>query len=360
MSRIRIGLIGCGAIGELRAKALLQKPDFQFVAAADGHEQRARTFAGKFKAEPEKDWPGLLRRPDVDAVILSTPPSSHAEIAIAALNAGKHVLCEKPLARNPQECLEMIEAANKNGRTLATGFNYRFYPSVMKARELFDAGVIGDLDHVRAYTGYSAQAHNQDWLHDVNVMGGGSLRDNGIHLIDVACYFFGDPVEVQGFGSSAVWKFPGCEDNGFALLRNARGNIATLQASWTEWTGYKFSVEVYGSKGCIRIRCFPMITEVTTGGVNSGRSRRQAFYFPKVHLMERLKTYRWVVVQSFVKEFSEFRAAIEGSKTSIASGHDGLRAVEIAHQACLNGISKPPRPPFIDAKAEGSDVLFRR
>lgn len=331
---MRVGLIGCGAIGDLRAQAIKLSSGFQLVAVVDVDSARANAFAAKFKTAADKDWATLLARKDVDVVILSTPPSSHAEIGVAALQAGKHLLCEKPLARTPEECRQMMDAANRAGRTLATGFNYRFYPSVMKAREFFDAGAIGELDHIRAYTGYSATAHHQAWLHDAKIMGGGSLRDNGIHLIDTALYFFGDPVEVQGCGSSSVWNFPGCEDNGFALLRNAKGNVATLQASWTEWTGYKFSIELYGTKGCIRIRCFPMITEVTSGDAKAGKTTRKSFYFPKVHFMEHLKGYQWVVVQSFVKEFAEFRAAVEGKKTSVASGHDGWRAVDVASRAC--------------------------
>jgi predicted dehydrogenase len=335
MDRIRIGLIGCGGIGLLRAQSLAKTASCRLTAVADVDAQRATAFASQYDAASEKDWTALLHRPDVDAVVISTPPDSHAAIGVAALQAGKHVLCEKPLSRTPDECQQMLDAAQSSHRTLATGFNYRFYPSVMKAREIFDSGAIGDLDHIRSYTGYSASAHNQAWLHDVAIMGGGTLRDNGIHLIDTTLYFFGDPVDVQGYGTSLVWNFPGCEDNGFALLRNAQGKIATLQSSWTEWTGYKFSIEIYGTKGCIRIRCFPMITEVTTGGLKSGKSSRQSFYFPFVHLMEKLKTYRWIVLQSFVKEFDEFHAAIEGRKTSIASGHDGLRAVEVAHRASL-------------------------
>ncbi len=336
MNTLRIGLIGCGGIGHLRAQAAAKNAAVQLTAVADVDAERASAFAAQYKTASEKDWASLLRRADVDAVIISTPPDSHAEIAIAALQAGKHVLCEKPLARSTAECQRMLDAAQSSRRTLATGFNYRFYPSVMKAREFFDSGAIGELDHIRSYTGYSASAHNQAWLHDVAIMGGGTLRDNGIHLIDTTCYFLGDPVEVQGYGTSSVWNFPGCEDNGFALLRNARGNIATLQSSWTEWTGYKFSVDIYGTKGCIRVRCFPMITEVTTGGLKSGKSSRQSFYFPKVHFMEHLKSYRWIVVQSFVKEYEEFLAAIEGKKTAVASGHDGLRAVDVAYRACLS------------------------
>ncbi len=331
---LRVGLVGCGAIGELRAQALSQTPGFSLVAVADLDSSRAGAFAAKHKATAEKNWNSLAARNDLDAVVVSTPPSSHAEISIAALQAGKHVLCEKPLARTPDECRHMMDAAERAGKLLATGFNYRFYPSVMKAREFFDAGVIGELDHVRAYTGYSATAHHQAWLHDAEVMGGGSLRDNGIHLIDTLLYFFGDPVEVHGAASSSVWNFPGCEDNGFAVIRNARGNIGTLQSSWTEWSGYKFSIEIYGTRGCIKIRCFPMITEVIQGDPKAGKVSRQRFYFPRIHLMEHLKGYQWVVVQSFIREFEEFRAAVEGRKSSIASAHDGWRAVDLAHRAC--------------------------
>src|SRR5205085_9105725 len=158
---------------------------------------------------------------------VSTPPSLHAEMSIAALRAGKHVLCEKPLARTVEECRAMISAAQASGAILATGFNYRFYPSVLKARELLDSGLIGKVDHIRSYTGYSATAHNHPWLHDAAVMGGGTLRDNGIHLLDLTCYFLGDVAEMQGAASGLVWGFPGCEDNGCVVMRNRRGAIAT-------------------------------------------------------------------------------------------------------------------------------------
>lgn len=343
MDALRIGLVGCGAIGDIRAKALARSKSCRLVSVADTDSARAQAFARKFKVAADTDWRAMLDRADVDAVMISTPPSSHEEISVAAFRAGKHVLCEKPLARTPSECRRMIDAAAQAKRFLATGFNYRFYPSVMKAREFFDAGAIGELDHMRAYTGYSATAHNQAWLHDLEAMGGGTLRDNGIHLIDTALYFFGDPVDIQGYGSTAVWNFPGCEDYGVALFKNARGNIGMLQSSWNEWSGYRFSIELYGTKGCIHIRCFPMITEVTFGDMKADKKQRKSFYFPKVHFMEHLKTYRWIVEESFVKEFDEFRAAADGKKSAVATGHDGWRSVDLAYRACLNmtGAQKP-------------------
>ena len=259
---LRFGLIGCGAIGELRAQALVEGRTHQLVAVNDLDNARVQALSERFSCQTEEDWRSLVQRKDIDAVIVSTPPSLHAEMTIEALRNQKHVLCEKPLARNVEECQAMTDAAKQYDRHLATGFNYRFYPSMLKAREVLDAGTIGELNHIRSYAGYTAKDHHQAWLHDVNAMGGGALRDNGIHLLDLTRYFLGEVVEVKGFASNAAWKFPSCEDNGFLLLKNANGVIASLQASWTEWRGYQFFVELYGTLGCIRAWCFPIMTQV--------------------------------------------------------------------------------------------------
>jgi predicted dehydrogenase len=228
----------------------------------------------------------------------------------------------------------MLAAAKENNRFLATGFNYRFYPSIEKARALMDAGVIGKLDHVRAYSGYSAADHSHEWLHDAEMMGGGALRDNGIHLIDLTRYFLGEVAEVKGFTSNSVWGFKGCEDNGFALLRSTTGKIATVQASWTEWLRYRFRIEIYGTRGCIRAWCFPMLTQVTWCNELGGKTNRRIHFFPLTHIWEHLRSYRWVVIQSFVRELQAFSQAVSGEPARLATGHDGLRAVEIADAVC--------------------------
>jgi predicted dehydrogenase len=174
------------------------------------------------------------------------------------------------------------------------------------------------------------------------VVGGGALRDNGIHLIDLTRYFLGEVVEVKGYVSDAVWRFPGCEDNGFALLRSATGKTAILQASWTEWRGYRFAIELYGARGCIRASCFPMYADVVWSERTGGPTRRKRYPFPLTFLMEHLRSYRWVVVQSFVEELAAFSQAIRGATTRIGTGLDGVRAVEIAHQVDLDVTTRQP------------------
>src|SRR5262245_1296681 len=330
---LRVALIGCGGIGVLRAKALASLPSYRLAVVSDLVPGRAEALAARHGARVAADWRAAVSDSAIDVVVVSTPPSSHTDVCVAALDSGKDVLCEKPLARNAEESRLILEAARRAGRLIATGFNYRFFPSIVKAREVLDAGVIGRLDHVRSYAGYSATDHSQAWLHDAAVMGGGVLRDNGIHLIDLTRYFLGEVAEVTGFTSGDVWQFDGCEDNGFALLRNDAGNIASLHASWTEWRGFRLLVEIYGTKGCIRAWCFPMMTEVIAAAERGGRARRRRYLFPATQLGEKLWSYRWVVVRSFIREFEAFAATRRGERSSLATGHDGLRTIEIAEAA---------------------------
>ncbi|MEP7343704.1 MAG: Gfo/Idh/MocA family oxidoreductase, partial [Gemmatimonadaceae bacterium] len=157
---LQFGLIGCGDIGQLRATGLVAA-GHRLTAVSDVNEARMSALAQRFGAQTVPDWRSLVTRPDVDAVIVSTPPMLHSEMAIAALRAGKHVLCEKPLARDPAECHAMVRAASEAGLVLATGFNYRFYPSFQLARSWLLDGRIGELSHIRSYGGYSATGHNQ-------------------------------------------------------------------------------------------------------------------------------------------------------------------------------------------------------
>jgi predicted dehydrogenase len=342
--KIRLGLIGCGEIGRLRADAIKRSSSLELLAVSDVDQERARDLSASYGGAVVSDWRALIQLNNLDAVVVSTPPNLHAQMCIEVLEAGKHVLSEKPLARTSKECREILTTAKKCHRFVATGFNYRFYPSIEKARALLDSGVIGELDHIRSYSGYSAQDHNHPWLHEVEVMGGGTLRDNGIHLIDLTHYFLGDVAEVKGFALDSVWQFAGCEDNGFALLRSKAGKVASLQASWTEWRGYRFLIEIYGSRGCIRASCFPMMTQAVSTKMLGGRPQKKSYFFPMVHIREHLQSYRWVVTQSFVRELEAFARSIRGETTAIATGYDGLRAVEIAEDATIHSLPNCEEP----------------
>lgn len=328
---IRFGLVGFGAIGTMRARALRRTPGAQLRVVADPVPERRAEAATRFGVRAAAGAEELLRSDDIDAVIVSTPPNMHRDQCLMALEAGKHVLCEKPLATTVEDCRRLVEAAGVHGLTLGTGFNYRFYPAVTKARKLVAEGRIGQLDHVKGFAGHpGGPEFTHPWVHDATIMGGGALMDNGIHVADLTLHFLGEVAERHRYGSENVWGFRGSEDNGYVLMRTAAGAVGVLHASWTEWPGYRISVEIYGTRGCVQVRYPPMVTIFHERPLGSAkRGRRKVFVFPVFQVLERLRSYRWTVEESFVAEQDDFMGRIAGGRGVGGTGLDGLRAVEL-------------------------------
>ncbi len=332
---MRFGLVGCGAIGALRAESLAKTPGAELVLVFDSDARRSSEFAAKYNVRATATLEDLVTSGDIDAVIVSTPPNIHREHCEMALNAGKDVLCEKPLASTIEDCRSIVETAARCGRTLATGYNYRFYPPVAKARELIAEGRIGKVINVKSYAGHpGGEEFTHHWVHDPSIMGGGALMDNGIHLADLLLHFLGEATESHGFASDSVWNFGESEDNGFVLAKTEDGKIGTLHASWSEWAGYHFYVDINGTDGRIRLRYPPMMTilqERPQGRAKKGK--RKTFLFPMLQVKERLGSYKWTLEQSFIAEHLDFMNRAKGGQGVGASGTDGLAAVELVNAA---------------------------
>ncbi len=328
---MRFGLIGAGCIGELRAQALAKVGGAKLVAVTDVDPQRAARIAAPTRARVCKDTAEMLDLDQVDAVIVSTPPQFHEEAVLAAFAEGKHVLCEKPLSNSLESCRRMVEAAEQNGKTLTTGFNHRYFPAVRFLKRTLADGVIGKLDHVRAFAGHEGLSQfRAAWEYDKAVIGGGALMDVGIHLIDLTAYILGDVREVVGITTNQVWQLAGSEDNGFALLRNANGTVATLHATWAEWKGYRFYVEAYGDRGMVRAYYAPMMNLLIQKSTKS-KLRRRFLFYPMNALREKLFGWQSTVVETFRHELADFITLCQGGAAPcIADGTAGLRAVEIA------------------------------
>ena len=136
MTVFSTAIIGAGGIGRVRAKSISDSGTARVVAIADIDPVRAKELADEFSASYSANWRELVARPDIEAVVVSTPTKFHAEIAVAALQAGKHVLCEKPLSRTTEEAQRIVEAARVANRVLKTGFNYRLMAHTLTARQL--------------------------------------------------------------------------------------------------------------------------------------------------------------------------------------------------------------------------------
>jgi predicted dehydrogenase len=247
---VRVAIVGCGVIGRKRARAL---GSHRLVACADRALGLAEALASEHPGcLATSDFRQAVAHPEVDAVIVATTNDVLAPAALAAVEAGKHVLVEKPAARSAAEARPLLEAAERRGVVVKVGFNHRFHPALQQARKLFDAGGIGELLYIRARYGHGGRlGYDREWRADPRIAGGGELLDQGIHLIDLARWFCGDFVEVSGHVATYYWSMA-VEDNGFALLKTADGRAAWLHASCTEWKNL-FSFEIFGRVGKLQI-----------------------------------------------------------------------------------------------------------
>jgi predicted dehydrogenase len=245
-----VGIIGCGLIGHKRAKAL---GDSRLVIVADTHRASAdRLAAAHPGCVATTDPLAVIARDDVQLVIIATTNDALAPLALAAVQRGKHVLVEKPGARMADELMPVVEAARRAGVVVKVGFNHRFHPAFMKAREIWDSGVCGPLMFIRARYGQGGRlGMEKEWRGQARIAGGGEMLDQGVHLIDLARWFAGDFVEVDGHVGRFFWQWE-VEDNGFALLKTAGGQVAWLHASCTEWKNL-FSFEIYGRDAKLHI-----------------------------------------------------------------------------------------------------------
>ncbi len=244
-----VGIIGCGVIGARRAGALAGA---RLIACADANLDRAIALASATGAKLARDWREILDHDGVDAVVVATTNEALAEIAAAAIQAGKHVLLEKPGGRSVAEIERLIALERTHDVRVRAGFNHRYHPALIKARELVDAGAVGELMFVRGRYGHGGRlGYEKEWRANPALSGGGELIDQGVHLIDLARWFLGDFTGVDGVARTFFWDMP-VDDNAFMTLTTSARRIAFLHVSCTEWKNI-FSFEIYGRTGKIQI-----------------------------------------------------------------------------------------------------------
>jgi predicted dehydrogenase len=241
-----VAIVGCGLIGRKRAAAL---PGGRLVACADVVLDRARALASTAPgAAAVARWQEAVTERGVDIVVVATTNESLAEITRAALDAGKHVLVEKPAARTVSELDPLLAAARARGLRVRVGFNHRFHPALQKAHGIVASGALGPLMFIRGRYGHGGRVgYEQEWRADPARSGGGELIDQGVHLIDLSAWFLGSFSSVEGFAATYFWDMP-VDDNAFLTLRTAGGQCAFLHVSCSEWKNL-FSLEIYGRAG---------------------------------------------------------------------------------------------------------------
>jgi predicted dehydrogenase len=256
MANLRWGLIGCGDIAGKRVAAALRDVSGSTLhGVARARYELAAEFAREFGASKTyQDWRGLVADPDIDAVYVATPVDLHAEQSIAAAEAGKHVLCEKPMALSVAECDRMIAACRANGVKLGIAYYRRFYPVIERVRALMRQGEIGQVVVVQmnAFSRFNPQpGEARSWLLDKDRAGGGPMMDFGCHRIEIFVNLFGTVEVDAAFTDQIFYRRPVEDSSGvfFRLHGGARGVLLVSHATPVPAD----TVDIWGSEGSLHI-----------------------------------------------------------------------------------------------------------
>jgi predicted dehydrogenase len=294
------------------------------TVCVDLNLERAQALANQFTGcTALTSWQEAIKRDDVQIVIISTLHASLAEIGLAVVAAGKHVLIEKPAGRHSSELTPVIHAAKESGSLARVGFNHRYHRAFRKARELVDQGELGDLMFIRARYGHGGRiGYDKEWRADPALSGGGELIDQGVHLIDLARWFLGDFKDVEGFAHTYYWDMP-VDDNGFLLLKTEKKQTAFLHASCTEWKN-TFSFEIYGRKGKIDIN-----------GLGGSYGVEKISFYKMSAAMGPPETFAWeypMADDSWEVELAEFIEDIKTNRQPAVGLHDAHSALTIVEE----------------------------
>ncbi len=313
---IRVGLIGAGAvaqIGHLPAYAAL--PDARVVALCDSDPDKVKRVADKFSVPRVfDDFQSFVTCDEIDMVDICLPNHLHAPVAIAALRAGRHVLCEMPFGRNEEEAASMVAAAAEPGRTLMSGYSHRFRRDTQALRSQIRSRALGQVYRVK--TGWLRRRadHGETlWRENRLVSGGGVLLDLGLQLLDLALYLLGMPAVASvtastyppDRGSNAV------ERSVTALLLLADGTAIDLEAGWSRIQQPDvLYLHAFSTHGAAQMNPLKIIRDV----------RGEAHDItPRVNLRRHLFT------QAFVEEIRHMLACVRGEASCIAPGEDAVK-----------------------------------
>ncbi len=250
---LKVGIIGCGLIGHKRSKAILELGQDKVVGIFDVDGSKMVDIYQETNSKMYESWQDLVKDPEIDCIVVAAFHQVIPKIVLEGLKNNKHVLAEKPLGNNAAEAKAIAVAAKKYNKVLKVGFNHRFHPAVLKARELFEAGAIGKVMYMRGVYGHGARKdYDLEWRHQPKFSRGGVMYDQGSHMADLSQWFL-DPIEkVFANAKKYFWKRTTLEDNAFCQLISKTGQTSSYQNSLTQWKN-RFNLEIYGENGYLLI-----------------------------------------------------------------------------------------------------------
>lgn len=249
---IRLGLIGCGGMGDTHRAAIQQlQGRAQFTAAVDLNIQRARDTANVLGCQTAAtDYRDVFD--EIDAAIIAVPHHLHHPIGVDLLQHGKHLLMEKPLANSEAECLDLIESARDNGVTLMVAYCMRFHPVVVEMERLLKAKTYGDLFQLSIWTEQHTEREPGSWMHRVETLGGGQLFSHGCHYIDILLAWMGQPVSGTHIGTNFGTPWMEAEGTSNVTIKFADGALGYHFGTWgARGTRLKYSFHAHCTEGML-------------------------------------------------------------------------------------------------------------
>lgn len=315
MGKIKIGIIGSGGIGRHMLAQAKGVPEAKFNAIADVNEQSVRATAEEFRIpEYYTDYRQMLKKADIEAVYIGLPNFLHALVAIDALRAGKHVLCEKPPAMNAVEVRQMISAAKKSGKILMFAFCRRYSEESMLLKKMIDSGELGEIYYARGEWMRRIRGIGPDrWFSKKKMSGGGPMIDLGVHVLDQILYMmdFPEPAAVTGAAFTKLSPGVDVEDLASAHIRFKNGAVIALTISEAANVACEtLTVKLLGTKAGAEISN-PL--KIFTS--REGRPVDKLFPVPQTSV--------------FAAELKHFLECIKKRKEPVSNGKQGLRVMEI-------------------------------
>jgi predicted dehydrogenase len=338
MTTMRVAVIGAGSISEFHLKAYASNKEIELVAVCDINEERAAEKANKYgAAKVYTDYRLLMLDAHIDAVSICTWNHTHAEISIAALDAGKHVLCEKPLCRTVEEALRVEEAVRRSGKVFQVGFVRRYGDNVQTLRTFLNGGELGDIYYAKA-SSLRRLGNPGGWFADQDRSGGGPLIDIGIHVIDLCWYLMGKPklksisgntysklgnrsnIQNLSFYQAADYDADrnNVEDLANALIRFENGASLLIDVSYTlHAKSDELTVKLYGEQGGAEIE--PELCII-------GEKHNTI-----LNMSPQIDQLSFNAQQAFASEIAHFVNCCQGREQTISPVEDG---VEIMKMLC--------------------------
>jgi predicted dehydrogenase len=312
------GVIGCGKIAVTRTiPGILRSRNARLVALMDSDPARAENAAKIFGAE---FWTGDLDRSlslkNLDAVYVGSPAAAHRDHTIRSAEAGKHVLCEKPMALSVADCAAMAEACRRAHVKLQIGFMMRFHPVHQRVKELIECGDLGEPIQGRAQLSHYHVEWNEDgsrnWRQFFASAGGGSLMDMGIHCVDLLRWWMGDVQSVSAMTATLGNDYE-VEDTAMVLMRLEKGRLATVDSTYAA-RGCRHVFEVYGTKGAVR--GVDTISQLAEGSLTIVRGIRE-------------EVYPYQSVDLYSAEIEHFQDCVLAGKQPLVGPEEGWRNLEV-------------------------------